>query len=57
VAGTTDGGGIITVTLSCPEGQSAQADSNLMRLTPDGDSLTLSFVGGDESDQTLRRCP
>jgi hypothetical protein len=58
VAGTTEGGdGSLTATLSCTEGADELAQTQLVKLVPEGDTLTLSFVGGEEPDQRLSRCP
>ncbi len=47
----------LTMTLTCPAGLEGETESDLVKLTPDGDSLILSVVGGDEAPLTLSRCP
>lgn len=50
------GDGALTATLACSAG-AGDAEPELVKLTPQGDQLQLAFVGSDEPDQTLERCP
>lgn len=49
-----DSGTGFTANLTCTTGDAT--DAALLKLTPDGDSLTLSWVGRDEADTVLSRC-
>lgn len=58
IADVIDGGnGSVTATLACPQGDQDDAQPELVKLTPAEGGLTLSFVGSDQPDQTLSRCP
>jgi hypothetical protein len=58
VAATTYGGdGSVTATISCPVGAMDETESELVKLVPEGETMTLSFVGSAAPDQNLSRCP
>ena len=49
-----DNGNGFTANLTCARGD--VTDAALLKLIPDGDSLSLSWVGRDEGETVLSRC-
>lgn len=54
IGSLVDNGSGFTANLTCDRGDGT--DAALLKLTPDGDSLALSWVGRDEGETVLSRC-